>query len=228
VSDDGVEILQRETIHRGFFRLERYRLRHRLFAGGWSAPMEREIFERGHTVGVLLYDPPRDMLVLIEQFRTPAHLAGFNGWELEIVAGILDHEGESATDLAHREAEEEAGIAIKGPLIPVHRYLPSPGACTETVEVLCGLVDSRGAGGIHGLAAENEDIKVVVMPYRAAMKLVTADRIQNGLTILALYWLRANRTRLRKMKLSRANPARRTASAGKPRSKSPSSRRTTR
>ncbi|MGH7033873.1 MAG: NUDIX domain-containing protein [Stellaceae bacterium] len=197
MKDDDVKISARETLHQGFARLDRYRLRHRLYDGGWSKEMEREVFERRHTVGVLLYDPQRDEVVLVEQFRLPAHLAGFPAWELEIVAGITDHDGESAADLARREAREEAGIEIIGDPVPVHHFMPSPGACTERVALLCGRVDAEGAGGIHGLAHEHEDIKVAVLSYRAAMELVRADRIGNGLTILALYWLAANRDRLR-------------------------------
>ena len=197
VSDDDVKIIRHETLYQGFSRLDRYRLRHRLYNGGFSDEMEREVFERRHTVGVLLYDPRRDEVVLVEQFRLPAHLAGFPAWELEIVAGITDHDGESAADLARREAREEAGIEIIGEPVPVHHFMPSPGACTERVAVLCGRVDAEGAGGIHGLKHEHEDIKVVALSYRAAMKLVRADKIGNGLTVLALYWLAANRARLR-------------------------------
>ncbi len=197
VSDDSVKIGRHETLYQGFSRLDRYRLRHRLYGGGWSEEMEREVFERRHTVGVLLYDPQRDEVVLVEQFRLPAHLAGFPAWELEIVAGIIDHEGESVEDLARREAREEAGIEIIGAPLPVHHFMPSPGACTEHVALLCGRVNAEGAGGIHGVAHEHEDIKVVVLSYRAAMKLLRADRIGNGLTALALYWLAAHRARLR-------------------------------
>jgi len=197
VSGDDVKIIQHETLYQGFARLDRYRLRHRLYDGGFSDEMEREVFERRHTVGVLLYDPRRDEVVLVEQFRLPAHLAGFPAWELEIVAGITDHDGESAADLARREAREEAGIEIIGELVPVHHFMPSPGACTERVAVLCGRVNAEGAGGIHGLKHEHEDIKVVVLSFRAAMKLLRADKIGNGLTVLALYWLAANRAGLR-------------------------------
>jgi ADP-ribose pyrophosphatase len=198
VSDDAVKIMKRETVYQGFARLDLYRLRHRLYAGGWSEEMEREIFERGRTVGVLLYDPQRDTVVLVEQFRLPAHLAGFPAWELEIVAGIVDHDGESAEDLARREAKEEAGIEILGELVPVHRFMPSPGACTEQVDLYCGRVDAQGAGGIHGLAQEHEDIKVVVLSYRVVMKKLRGDEIKNGLTALALYWLAAHRAELRR------------------------------
>jgi ADP-ribose pyrophosphatase len=198
VSDAAIEIIDRETAYQGFFRIDRYRLRHRLYSGGWSGEVAREIFERGNAVGVLLYDPAHDALVLIEQFRLPAHLAGFAGWQLEIVAGIIDRPGESALDVVHREAKEEAGLAIEGEVLPIHRYLTSPGGSTETVALYCGRVDSSDAGGIHGLADEHEDIKVIVKTYDEAMALLRAGKIDNGFTIVALYWLAANRERLRR------------------------------
>lgn len=198
MSDDNVRIIQHDLLHRGFFSLARYRLQHKLYAGGWSAEIEREVFERGRTVGVLLYDPARDEVVLVEQFRLAAHLAGMPAWEIEIVAGIVDHDGESAADLAHREAQEEAGIALIGEPEFVHRYMPSSGGCTEVVDLLCARVDARGAGGVHGLASEHEDIKVVVLSFAAAMRLVADDAIKNCATLLALYWLAAHRERLRR------------------------------
>lgn len=198
MSDDGIKILKREILYRGFFRFERYRLRYKLYRGGWSNEIEREIFERGRTVGVLLYDPDRDEVVMVEQFRLAAHLAGMPAWELELVAGIVDHEGESAIELARREAQEEAGLALIGEPEFLHHYMPSTGACTETIDLYCARVDARGAGGIHGLAAEHEDIKVVALSFAQAMELLRADKIKNGPTLLALYWLAAERERLRR------------------------------
>ena len=196
--DDAVEILEQETVYKGFFRIDRYRLRHRLFAGGWSTELSREVFERGSAVALLLYDPDRDAVVLIEQFRLAARLAGFSPWQIEVVAGILDHEGEGEEAVARREAMEEAGLAIDGPLLPIHRFLTSPGGTTETVTLFCGRVDSREAGGIHGLADEHEDIRVVVKPYREAIGLLRRGKIENAFALLALHWLAANRRRLRR------------------------------
>jgi ADP-ribose pyrophosphatase len=198
VNDDGVKITGREELHRGFFRLERYRLRHKLYRGGWSAEIERDIFERGRTVGIVLYDPDRDEVVLVEQFRLAAHLARLPAWELEIVAGIVDKEGESETELARRECREEAGLELIGEPIFIHRYMPSTGACTEVIDLFAGRVDASNAGGIYGLADENEDIKVVVLRFEEAMRRVRADTIKNGPTLLALYWLAAERERLRR------------------------------
>lgn len=198
MSEDALEILDRETAYQGFFRIDRYRLRHRLFSGGWSPVLVREVFERGRAAGVLLYDPARDAVVLIEQFRLPAHLAGLSAWQLEIVAGIVDREGESEADVARREAKEEAGLTVLGELVPIHRFLTSPGGSTETVALFCGRVDSTGAGGIHGHPDEHEDIKVVVKSYSEAMRLVRERAIDNGFALLSLYWLAANRAKLRR------------------------------
>jgi ADP-ribose pyrophosphatase len=199
MSDAPVQILDRKTAYRGFFRIDRYRLRHRLHAGGWSAEIDREVFERGRAVAVLLYDPLRDAVVLVEQFRLAAYLAGFPAWQLEVVAGIVDHVGEDEPAVALREAREEAGLEIQGDLVPIQRCLTSPGGTTETVALFCGRVDARDAGGIHGVAAEHEDIKVVVKTYRETMRLLRMRKIDNGFTLIALYWLAANRASLREL-----------------------------
>jgi ADP-ribose pyrophosphatase len=198
VSDDKIEILDRETAYQGFFRIDRYRLRHRRFDGAWSPALSREVFERGRAVAVLLYDPERDAVVLVEQFRLPAHLAGFAAWQIEVVAGIVDRPGEPEIEVARRESFEEAGLVLLGDPVPVHRFMTSPGGTTETIDLFCARVDSRGAGGVHGLADEHEDIRVVVKSYREAMAMLRRNEIQNGFAVIALYWLAVNRRRLRR------------------------------
>jgi ADP-ribose pyrophosphatase len=197
LDEDSIAINERETVYRGFFRVDRFLLRHRLFAGGWSAELSREVFLRHDAAGILLYDPRRDEIVLIEQFRLAAHLAGFAAWQLEIVAGIIDSD-ESAAAVARRETEEEAGLAVIGEVVPIHRFMTSPGGSTETVDLFCGRVDASAAGGIHGLADESEDIRAVVKSYAEAMGLLNAGKIENGYTLLALHWLAANREALRR------------------------------
>jgi ADP-ribose pyrophosphatase len=198
VSDDGLEILGRETVYRGFFRVDRFRIRHRLYAGGWTAPMDREMFERGRTVALLLYDPDADAVVLVEQVRLAAHLVGLPAWQTEVVAGIVADDDPSEDAVARREAQEEAGVTVEGPLVPIHRFMPSPGGSTETIDLFCGRVDAKGAGGTHGLAEEHEDTKVVVLSYREAMRRLRAGEIISSPTMLSLYWLAANRARLRR------------------------------
>jgi ADP-ribose pyrophosphatase len=196
LDEDSIAISLRRTAYSGFFRIDQFRLRHRLFGGGWSPELSREVFLRHDAVGILLYDPLRDELVLIEQFRLAAHLAGFAAWQLEIVAGIIDKD-EPPAAVARREAAEEAGLAVIGDIVPIHRFLTSPGGSTETVDLFCGCVDASAAGGIHGLVDESEDIRVVVKSTEAAMALLAEGGIENGFTLLALHWFAANREALR-------------------------------
>jgi ADP-ribose pyrophosphatase len=192
---ENVQIFDRTLRYKGFFEVVRYRFRHRLFAGGWSSEIEREVFERGHAVAVLPYDPAADAVVLIEQFRIGALAAGFPPWQVEIVAGIIE-EGEAVEAVARRETLEEAG-AVLSTLIPICRYLVSPGGASESVAVYCGRVDSHKLGGIHGLPHENEDIRVEVVPFAKAIVELNAGRITNATCIIALQWLALNRDRLR-------------------------------
>lgn len=184
---ENIEILERKTVYQGYFRINRYRLKHELFAGGMSAPITREVFERGHAVGVLLYDPKRDEVVLIEQFRIGAYVAGMEPWLIEIVAGIIE-EGETPEDVARREALEEAGLIVTE-LMPICRYIGSPGGASESVRIFLGRVDAIDAGGIHGLNSEDEDIRVQAMPWREAKQLLDDGKITNALGIVALQWL---------------------------------------
>lgn len=191
-----VEILARETVFQGYFRVDRYTLRHRLFRGGWSRPIQRVLFERGHAAAVLPYDPERDRVLLIEQFRIGPYAHGGAPWQIEIVAGIL-HEGESPAELARREALEEAGCVLTSELLPVAAYYMSPGAVSEHMTLFCALTDLADAGGIHGLDHEGEDIRVHVPTFDEAMAWLAAGRIQNSPAIIALQWLALNRPRLR-------------------------------
>lgn len=199
------ELIEKATLFQGYFRIDRYRFRHRLFAGGWSGEIRREVFERGHAVVVLPYDPERDAVVMIEQFRIGAAAAGMPMWQHEVIAGIIDA-GETPEAVAHREAREEAGCEIRD-LVPIYHYLVSPGGASETVRLFCGRVDSRGLGGIHGLPHEHEDIRVEVVPFAEARARLESGRIGNAPTIIALQWLVINHDALRARWLGPPSPA---------------------
>ncbi|WP_087018872.1 ADP-ribose diphosphatase [Thaumasiovibrio subtropicus] len=191
-----VALLEKETVFQGFFRMVKYRLKHKLFAGGWSEEMDREVFERGHAVALLPYDPQRDQVVMVEQFRVGAYIAGCAPWQMEIVAGIIE-DGETPHDVALREAEEEAGLKVHA-LHDVTRYLSSSGGCTECLNIVVGEVDSKNAGGIHGLAEEHEDIRVHVVPRSTAYEWVDSGKIENAASIIALQWLQLNYQKLQR------------------------------
>jgi ADP-ribose pyrophosphatase len=187
-----VKILNKQTLYNGFFRMEKYHLQHELFAGGWSGEMHRELFERGNCVAVVLYDPKRDEVILIEQFRVGAIENPINTpWLIEIVAGIME-EGESPEDVAKREAFEEAGCEISE-LIKINRFYLSPGGSSEKITLFCGLINSENIGGIHGLAHEHEDILVRAVPFSTAYEMIENNEIDSAIPMIAIQWLALNR-----------------------------------
>ncbi|CAG73250.1 ADP-ribose pyrophosphatase [Pectobacterium atrosepticum SCRI1043] len=193
---DDVEIIARETLYDGFFSLERYRFRHRLFNGGMSGEVSREILERGHAVVLLPYDPVRDEVVLIEQIRIAAYDTSASPWLFELVAGMIEP-GESHEDVARREAEEEAGLRV-GRCRPIINYLASPGGTSERLAVMVGEVDTRMAKGIHGLAEENEDIRVHVVSREQSYQWVEAGIVDNAASVIALQWLALHHEELKR------------------------------
>ncbi len=195
-AEKRVEILEQEPLYQGFLGLKRFRLRHGLFAGGMSATLVRERVESYRAASVLLYDPDRDRVVLIEQFRIGALEAGEGAWLLEVVGGIIDAD-DAAEAVARREALEEAGCRIDE-LVPIQRFYVSPGYTSEQISLFCGRVDSAGAGGIHGLADEGEDIRVVVMDAGDALDELGDGRANSTSIVIALQWLALNRERLRR------------------------------
>ncbi|MDH5570232.1 MAG: NUDIX domain-containing protein [Gammaproteobacteria bacterium] len=188
------DLIKKSRVYSGFFKVDEYQISHERYDGG-SIEIKRELFERGDAVAVLLYDPARDRVVMIEQFRIGA-LRDENGpWLLEVVAGVVE-QGESIKDVARRECKEEAGLDVHA-FETIHSFYSSPGACSETIYLLCALVDSEKADGIHGLDDEGEDIKVIVMDYEEVIKLLSTDRISSAIPVVALQWLQLHRERLR-------------------------------
>lgn len=183
------------TLFEKYFKLDEYHVSHELFAGGSSPVFTREIFERGVVVAVLPYDPGRGKVVLIEQFRAGAIEDSEGPWLIECVAGVIE-DGESEVDVAMRECVEEAGCAIDR-LETISRYYVSPGGTSEHCSLFCGIVDSEGVGGIHGLPHEHEDIRVMVVDAAQAFDWVREGKIRSSATIIALQWLQLNEKRLR-------------------------------
>ncbi|SEO52052.1 NUDIX domain-containing protein [Aquisalimonas asiatica] len=188
------EILDRTVAYDGFFKLERYRLKHGLFAGGMTPELTRELLRRGRVAAVLPYDPALDAVVLVEQFRIGAIDAPNGAWLMEVVAGVAEPQ-EAVADVAHREAAEEAGLELQE-LMRICDYYPSPGMSSELVSLYCARVDASSAGGLHGLQEENEDIRAHVLPFDEAMDMLENGIINNAMPIIALQWLALNRERL--------------------------------
>ena len=183
--------------HAGFFAVEAARLGFRRFDGSMAGPVLREAFVMGDAVTVLPYDPARDRVLVVEQFRAGAWARGdANPWSLEPIAGRIDG-GEGPEAAARREAQEEAGLTLRE-LRFVARYYPSPAAVTEYLYSYVALADlPDGAAGIGGLAAEAEDIRSHVISFDMLMDLVASGEVQNGPLLITALWLSRHRDGLR-------------------------------
>jgi nudix-type nucleoside diphosphatase (YffH/AdpP family) len=138
-------------------------------------------------------------VILVRQFRYPAYASldpeqrrgpgARKAWLLEVVAGVLD-EGRTVGEVAHKELLEEAGYKVKGDLQYVATVYPSPGGTSERMYLFLAEADARrraGKGG--GVAAEGEDVQVVVVPFQEALDMVADGRIVDAKTIILLQHL---------------------------------------
>src|SRR5262249_20218374 len=116
-------------------------------------------------------------------------------WLLEMVAGIIE-EGETPEGVARRESEEEVGRKVQD-LWPIQRYLSSPGGTSESVYLYLGRMSSEGATGIFGLADENENIRVQVMPEEKLRALMDEGKLSNAALLIAAQWFFLNRDKVR-------------------------------
>ena len=156
--------------------------------------MTRELILRPRAVGVLLFDPAQQQVVLVRQTRVGMLDEGQNPWLLELVAGMVES-GEEPIEVAARESLEEANTKPQD-LLQICEYYNSPGISNERITLFCGRVDATQAGGIFGLDAEHEDIEVVVLSLADALAKVASGEINNAMSIIALQWLQLNQPML--------------------------------
>lgn len=180
-----------------FFRLAALSVAHRRFDAAWSAPLPREVLVGTDAALVLPYDPARDRVLLVEQFRPgPARRGDPNPWCLEPVAGIVDAD-ETPEAAAVRECAEEAGIAPRA-LERMFALYPSPGSTTDHVYCYLGLADLPDTLGLTGgLADEAEDLRLHLMSLEAALGLIDTGEVNVGPLVAMLFWLARHRDRLR-------------------------------
>jgi len=186
-----------ETTHDGFFLTRRYDLRAPLFDGGQSEVLAREVFVATDAALVLPYDPARDRVLLVEQFRMGPYGRGDpRPFMLEPVAGRVDG-GETPEQTARRECREEAGLDLRG-LEKISSHYCTPGYSTEYFHLFLGICDLPELGqGRGGLETEQEDIRTHVIAFTQAMDILRSGEANNGPLVLSLLWLERERARLR-------------------------------
>ena len=201
----GLSICSQQRVWGGRFPLDLVRFRHRRFDGAVSEVKTWEVWRRGRAAAVLPYDPQADAVVLIEQFRLPAAVAGLDPVLVELPAGLCD-EGEAPEATARREMMEEMGLAV-GTLRRIGGFLLTPGGADEVCELYAGHVrapaaDADGIAGHAGMVDEHEDIRVRVWPAGRAIEAALNGRMTNSVTMIGLLWLAARREELRREWLS--------------------------
>lgn len=197
-SPGDVASLARRWPYANYFAVEEQDLRFCRFDGTESPVLNRAVFISGDAAVVLPYDPVRDRVMVIEQFRAGPFARGdANPWLIEAVAGRIDG-GETPEEAARREAGEEAGLTLRA-LIAGPRYYPSPAAKAEYIYSFIGIADLPDeAAGLGGLASEAEDIRSHVIGFDRLMALLDSGEIDNAPLQLLALWLARERPRLRR------------------------------
>ena len=191
---NDVDISAINTRYQGFFKIDEYKIKHKLFSNEFSDEFTREVFERGDAVVVMLYDPKNDNLLLLEQFRAGALRTETTPWLIEFVAGMFNA-NENPVDAVIRETKEEANITLAPEKIKlIMKYLSSPGGMSECIHLYWAEFDSSNvsSGSVHGLDEENEDILLHIVSRSEALTLLSEGKIINAATVIGLQWLALN------------------------------------
>ncbi len=192
--DKEVRMLSKTTVYDGYFQILKCRYQHTLFNGGWSRPLERELFDRGRVAAVLPYDPSIDSVLLVEQCRTGALDSEYSPWLIEVIAGIIDP-GEGPEEVVRRESVEEAGCQLDE-LTLIAKFFVTPGGSSEMASLYFASCDLTGVGGIHGLAEEGEDIRTHIVKRQKAFEMLENGEFNSTKVIMALQWFALNYQRL--------------------------------
>jgi len=179
-------IRRRTPLHEGFLRVYCYEFAVERHQGG-IRQISWEVMERGNAVAVLGHDPRRDEVVLANEFRPGALIAGEYAYRDNLVAGAIEN-GETALAAAVREMQEEAGLVLSHPVLIHPGAYVSSGGTSEKIALVYGTIDTSTAGGVHGNAAEDEDILTVVVPAKVFVERVRSGDINDLKTLVAGYW----------------------------------------
>jgi len=180
------KIINKKNLYSGFFGLNKYKFIHEKHNGDWTDTVEREIFSGAHVSSLLPYDPVKEEIILIQQFRAGILSRYDEDYLYEIVAGIIDGD-EKPQETAKRECFEETGCKVKK-IIPIQAYFPAPGSSESYYHLFLGEINSFDGERIKGLESENEDILVKSFKINDVRNMLKKKKIKNGLTLIAIQW----------------------------------------
>lgn len=178
-------LLAEQQVYRGFFKVTQFTVDFDYFSGGRSGPVLRECLGKGRVVAALPYDPVRDEFVFVEQFRIGRMAAGVHPWNTEIVAGFIDKPDETPEQSMQRELEEEIGVRAQT-LELIGQYFGSPGGSGGRVYLYLATVDADATRTFTGLHEEGEDIRVIRVPRKTALRWLVEGKIGNATMLIAV------------------------------------------
>lgn len=191
--DDRVKLVSKETVWKRFVHLQTLVFDQRM-PDGRVIRIDREVHDHGSAAAILLFDPSKNAVVLVRQFRPAAFVNGDPSFMLEVPAGLIDDD--QPDEAIRREAMEETGYAVKDVHYLFETYA-SPGTLTEKVALFYARVDLEEKAGLGGgLATEGEDIEVMSIGLDQAFEMIATGDITDAKTIILLQWAMLNRERL--------------------------------
>lgn len=153
---------------------------------GEVARYDREAYDRGNGSTILLYNKVQGTVVLTRQFRMPTFLNGNEtGMLIEACAGLLDDD--NAENAIRRETEEETGYKIRDVRKVFESYM-SPASVTEILYFFIAEYEKDMKVGEGGGVDEGEDIEVIEMPFKEALRQMETGEIKDGKTIMLLQY----------------------------------------
>lgn len=151
---------------------------------------QRDVLIAGKVVVVIPIDVARQEIVLIRQFRLPAHLANGRGDLVEFVAGRVEA-GESLIEAARRECTEEIGVA-PGKLVELFTFLSTPGVTDEEVTIFAAAVDAAKVREGALITPDGEQLYVHCASIDAAVDALDRHAVHGSPVIIGLQWLALN------------------------------------
>ncbi|WP_341222032.1 NUDIX domain-containing protein [Polaribacter atrinae] len=186
MSNKRIKDIEKSLLSDNYYTLNKFNFKYLMSDGRWVTQM-REVYERGHGAGILLYNTTKKTVVLIKQFRLPTFLHdNKDGFIIEIPAGLLD--ADNPEQCIIRETEEEVGIRLKS-VKKIYEGYSSPGVLTEKMHFFIGeYTDDMKVSEGGGLENETEDIEVLEIPFTEAVRMLNEGEIVDTRTIVLLQY----------------------------------------
>lgn len=186
MANDKVRNIRTQLLSDNWYTLNKITFEYLNDKGIWET-QERESYDRGNGAAILLYNPTKKTIILTKQFRMPTYVNGNeDGMSIEVCAGLLD--GDDPETCVIKEAEEESGYRVSNVKKVLEAFM-SPGAVTEIVHLFVAeYSDEMKVSEGGGLSEETENIEVLELSFKDALKMIETNEICDGKTIMLLQY----------------------------------------